>query len=56
MDEAGAALKPVHEALLTLAAQGKVIHNDDTTMRVQTMPRQEAPVDEPASGSKTSGT
>ena len=31
MAQAGQALEPVHEALITLAAQGKVIHNDDTT-------------------------
>jgi hypothetical protein len=30
---AGQALEPVHEALITLAAQGKVIHNDDTPMQ-----------------------
>lgn len=37
MAQAGQALDPVHEALLTLAAQGQLIHNDDTTMRVQSL-------------------
>jgi transposase len=35
MAKAGPALEPVQEALITLAAQGHLIHNDDTTMRVQ---------------------
>ena len=35
MAKAGEALQPVQEALITLAAQGQLIHNDDTTMRVQ---------------------
>jgi len=41
MAQSGQALEPVHQALTTLAAQGKLIHNDDTTMRVQSL-RQEA--------------
>ena len=40
MAKAGEALEPVQEALLTLAAQGQVIHNDDTTMRVQSLSRE----------------
>ena len=40
MAKAGQALEPVHEALLTLAAQGQLIHNDDTTMRVQSLRRE----------------
>jgi transposase len=43
MAQAGQALEPVHEALITLAAQGKVIHNDDTTMRVQSLARDADP-------------
>jgi hypothetical protein len=43
MAQAGQALEPVHEALITLAAQGKVIHNDDTTMRVQSLTRDADP-------------
>ena len=40
MAKAGQALEPVHEALTTLAAQGQLIHNDDTTMRVQSLAKQ----------------
>lgn len=40
MAQAGEALQPVREALITLAAQGQLIHNDDTTMRVQSLNRQ----------------
>jgi hypothetical protein len=46
MAQAGPALEPVHEALITLAAQGKVIHNDDTTMRVQSLAKETLPVAE----------
>ena len=37
MAKAGEALAPVHEALVTLAAQGQLIHNDDPTLRVQSL-------------------
>jgi hypothetical protein len=40
MAKAGPALEPVQEALITLAAQGHLIHNDDTTMRVQNLARE----------------
>jgi transposase len=40
MAKAGPALEPVHEALTTLAAQGHLIHNDDTTMRVQSLAKE----------------
>lgn len=40
MAKAGQALEPVLEGLLSLAAQGHLIHNDDTTMRVQSLSRQ----------------
>jgi len=43
MAQAGQALEPAHEALITLAAQGKVIHNDDTTMRVQSLAKEAGP-------------
>ena len=33
-------VQPVYEALIDLAAQGEVLHNDDTHMRVQTLRRQ----------------
>jgi transposase len=44
MAQTGQALEPVHAALITLAAQGKVIHNDDTTMRVQSLAKEADPV------------
>ena len=37
MEKAGQPAQPVHEALITLAAQGKLLHTDDTTMRVQSL-------------------
>ena len=42
MAKAGKALEPVHEALSTLAAQGQLIHNDDTVMRVQRLAQEAA--------------
>jgi transposase len=42
MAEAGVAMEPVYEALVTLAAQGELIHNDDTTMRVQSLAKEAA--------------
>ena len=36
----------MHEALITLAAQGRVIHNDDTTLRVQSQTRDADPTAE----------
>jgi transposase len=47
MAKAGQALEPVQEALLTLAAQGQLIHNDDTTMRVQSLAKEAAAGAEP---------
>jgi len=40
MAKASPALEPVQEALITLAAQGHLIHNDDTTMRVQSLAKE----------------
>ncbi len=40
MAKAGEALEPVHEALVSLAAQGQLIYNDDTTMRVQALAKE----------------
>jgi transposase len=40
MAKAGQALEPVQEALITLAAQGHLFHNDDTTMRVQSLAKE----------------
>ena len=47
MAQAGQVLQPVHEALRTLAAQGQVIHNDDTPMRVQSLTKAAAAADGP---------
>jgi transposase len=40
MAKAGPALEPVQDALFTLAAQGHLIHNDDTPMRVQSLAKE----------------
>jgi len=40
MAKAGQALEPVQEALITLAAQGQLIHNDDTPMGVQSLAKE----------------
>jgi transposase len=40
MAKAAPALEPVQEALITLAAQGHLIHNDDTPMRVQSLAKE----------------
>jgi transposase len=42
MAKAGPALQPVQQALITLAAQGHLIHNDDTPMRVQSLAKESA--------------
>ena len=42
MAKTAPALEPVQEALITLAAQGQLIHNDDTTMRVQSLAKETA--------------
>ena len=52
MAQAGQALEPVQEALITLAAQGKLIHNDDTPMRVQSLAKEANPT---AQGPKRTG-
>jgi transposase len=43
MAQTGQALEPVHETLMSLAAQGHLIHNDDTTMRVQSLAKEAVP-------------
>lgn len=50
--EAAEAIKPAHEELIRQAAQGEVLHNDDTGMRVLRMERE--PLDE-RTGVFTSG-
>jgi transposase len=52
VEEAAEAIKPVHEELIRQAAQGEVLHNDDTGMRVLHMERE--PSDE-RTGVFTSG-
>jgi transposase len=43
MAQTGQALEPVHQTLMSLAAQGHLIHNDDTPMRVQSLAEEAAP-------------
>jgi len=45
-------MKPVHNALIEQAAQGQILHNDDTGMRV---PALERPEDDTRTGTFTSG-
>ncbi|MHC9541863.1 MAG: IS66 family transposase [Vulcanimicrobiota bacterium] len=45
-------MKPVHSALIELAAQGQILHNDDTGMRVLALER---PEDSTRTGTFTSG-
>jgi transposase len=52
VEEAAEAIKPAHEELIRQAAQGEVVHNDDTGMRVLRMERE--PSDE-RTGVFTSG-
>jgi transposase len=52
VEEAAEAIKPVHEELIRQAAQGEVLHNDDTSMRVLRVERE--PSDE-RTGVFTSG-
>jgi len=52
VEEAAEAIKPAHEELIRQAAQGEVLHNDDTGMRVLRMERE--PSDE-RTGVFTSG-
>jgi transposase len=39
VEETAALIQPVHEELIRQAAQGEVLHNDDTGMRVLEMER-----------------
>ncbi|MBV8400954.1 MAG: transposase, partial [Acetobacteraceae bacterium] len=52
VEEAAEAIKPAHEELIRQAAQGEVLHNDDTTVRVLHIERE--PCDE-RTGVFTSG-
>ena len=40
VEEVAAIIKPVHDELIRQAAQGEVVHNDDTSMRVLKMERE----------------
>ena len=40
VEEVAEVIKPAHEELIRQAAQGEVVHNDDTTMRVLKMERE----------------
>ena len=42
MEESAQALEPVHQELLIVAAGGELLHNDDTTMRVQSLKKEKA--------------
>jgi transposase len=40
VEEAAALMKPAHDELIRQAAQGEVLHNDDTSMKVLRLPRE----------------
>lgn len=42
MAQSAQALEPVHQQLLSAAAGGELLHNDDTTMRVQSLKKEKA--------------
>ncbi len=42
MEESARALEPVHRELVSAAAGGELLHNDDTTMRVQSLKKAKA--------------
>jgi len=52
VEEAAELVRPAHEELLRQAAQGEVLHNDDTSMRVLHLAREPA---DPRTGVFTSG-
>jgi rubredoxin len=52
VEEAAEVIKPVHNALIQLAAQGEVLHNDDTSMRILDLDR---PADDKRTGIFTTG-
>ena len=52
VEEAAEVIKPARDELLRQAAQGEVLHNDDTSMRVLRLPR---PPADPRTGVFTSG-
>lgn len=42
MEQSARDLEPVQRQLITVAASGELVHNDDTTMRVQSLKKQKA--------------
>ena len=42
MEQSARDLEPVHRELITVAAAGELLHNDDTTMRVQSLKKEKA--------------
>ncbi len=52
VNDAAELIKPVHDALIKQAAQGQVLHNDDTGMRVLTIER---PAHDKRTGTFTTG-
>lgn len=58
VDDAADVLAPAHQELIRQAAQGEVLHNDDTTMKILGLTREqraEAGLDEERTGTFTSG-
>jgi len=55
VNSAALPLSPVHDALITFAAQGELIHNDDTTMKVLSFIKQQDPENTRSSGLAGSG-
>ena len=56
VSKASALLEPAHAELIEQAAQGKVLHNDDTTMKILRIDPPEPNEDSPASGPKAGRT
>lgn len=42
MEQSARELEPVHQELIRVAAQGQLLHNDDTTMRIQSLKKERA--------------
>lgn len=58
VDKAAAAIRPAHQELIRQAAQGEIVHNDDTTMTLLAFGKSAFPEDEPSqtrTGVYTSG-
>jgi len=58
VDHAALAIRPAHQELIRQAAQGEIVHNDDTTMKLLAFGKSPFPEDEPSetrTGVYTSG-